>query len=426
MRKPIRIAIVGAGSSYTPELLDMMGQMRHQLSVAELRLQDIDGRRLSIMEGFTRRYLAHMGLEVKVSSTMNREEAVAGVDFVVTQVRVGGNQARVQDERIPLKYGLLGQETTGAGGFAKALRTIPVMLDIARDVERINPKAWIINYTNPTGIVAEAVTRYTGARFIALCGGGRHPGNMLYKAYGIEHSRVRYDYFGLNHFNFSYNITVDGEPITQEQWKGIAQACGVNPELTVRMKLLPSLYLPYFHNRTHKVEALREAAQTRGEQVLEIEKELFAQYADPAVCTKPELLGKRGGGDYAEMALGVIRAIAYNEDTFAVCNVPNRGAAPFLKDDAVIETACIVNAAGATPTVFTSFPDSVRGLVAAVKSYESLTVEAAVEGSRDKALFALLAHPLIMDYDLAQPMLDELLEANRGFLPAFFGEKSEK
>ena len=418
--KPIRIAIIGAGSSYTPELLDMMGKMRDQLSVSELRLHDIDANRLSIMEGFTRRFLSNIGLDVSVSSTLNREEAIDGVDFVVTQIRVGGNQARVNDEKIPLKYGLLGQETTGAGGFAKALRTIPVMLEIARDVERINPKAWIINYTNPTGIVAEAVTRYTGARFIALCGGGRHPGNMLYKAYGIEHSRVRYDYFGLNHFNFSYNITVDGEPITDEQWQGIAQACGVNPELTVRMKLLPSLYLPYFHNRTHKVEALKQAKQTRGEQVLEIEKELFAQYADPKVCTKPALLAKRGGGDYAEMALGVIRAIAYNDDTFAVCNVPNQGAIPFLPNDAVVETACMVNATGATPTVFHGFPDAVRGLVAAVKSYESLTVEAAVEGNRDKALFALLAHPLVMDYDLAQPMLNELLEANRSFLPAFF------
>lgn len=420
MLKPIRIAIVGAGSVYTPELLDMMGQMRDSLSVEELRLYDIDMTRLSIMEGFTRRFLKAVSLDTKVSSYTSLEVAADGVDFVVTQIRVGGNHARVNDEKIPLRYGLLGQETTGAGGFAKALRTIPVMVDIANTVHRVNPKAWIINYTNPTGIVAEAVRKYTDARFMALCGGGRHPGNMLKKAYGITHDRVRYEYFGLNHFNFSYNISVDGEPITDEQWYGIAQACGVNPELTVRMKLLPSLYLPYYHNRTHKVEMQLAARKTRGEQVLEIEKELFAQYADPSVNTKPELLAKRGGGDYAEMALGVIRAIAYNIDTFAVCNVPNGGVVPFLKDDAVIETACMVSGRGAIPISFTSFPDSVRGLVCAVKSYESLTVEAAVEGNRDKALFALLAHPLIMDYDLAVPMLDEILETNRKFLPAFF------
>lgn len=422
MQRPIRIAIIGAGSSYTPELLDMMGKMRDEIQISELRLHDIDIQRLTIMEQFTRRFLANLGLDTAVTATQDRLRAIEGVDFVITQIRVGGNQARVQDEKIPLKYGLLGQETTGAGGFAKALRTIPVMMDIARDVERVNPKAWIINYTNPTGIVAEAVTRYTGARFIALCGGGRHPGNMLYKAYGITHDRVRYDYFGLNHFNFSFNITVDGEPITDAQWAGIAKACGVNPELTVKMKLLPSLYLPYYHNRTHKVEEQLAAGRTRGEEVLEIEKELFRQYADPAVCTKPELLSKRGGGDYAEMALGVIRAIAYNDDTFAVCNVPNRGVIPFLPDEAVVETACMVNAAGAAPVTFRNFPDSVRGIVAAVKNYESMTVEAAVEGNRDKALFALLAHPLILDYDLARPLLQDILEANKQFLPAFFPE----
>ncbi len=422
MLKPICIAIIGAGSSYTPELLDMIGKMQDQICVGEIRLCDTNPKRLEIMEQFTRRFLANIGLKIKVWSTEDRIKAIDEADFIVTQIRVGGNEARVQDEKIPLKYGLLGQETTGAGGFAKALRTIPVMLEIARDVEKVNPKAWIINYTNPTGIVAEAVTRYTEARFIALCGGGRHPGNMLYKKYGITHDRVRYDYFGLNHFNFSYNITVDGEPITDEQWVGIAEECGVNPELTVKMKLLPSLYLPYYHNRLHKVKMQQEASRTRGEEVLEIEKELFRQYADPSVCTKPELLSRRGGGDYAEMALGVIRAIAYNDDTFAVCNVPNKGIIPFLPDEAVVETACMVNASGAAPIAFKNFPDSVRGIVAAVKNYESLTVEAAVEGDRDKALFALLAHPLIMDYDLAKPLLEDLLQANRRFLPAFFNK----
>lgn len=424
MLKPIRLSIIGGGSSYTPELLEMIGQMRDSLHVEEIRLYDIDPDRLSIMEGFTKRFLQNIDHPATVKSTLDRREAIEGVDFIVTQIRVGGNIARVQDEKIPLRYGLLGQETTGAGGFAKALRTIPAMLDIARDVERYNPDAWMINYTNPTGIVAEAVNRYSNARMIALCGGGRHPGNMLYKAYGISHDRVRYDYFGLNHYNFSYNITVDGNPISEEQWRGIAQACGFNPELTLRMKLLPSLYLPYFHNKTHKVEQLAAMEKTRGEVVLELEKELFAQYADPNVCTKPEALSKRGGGDYAEIALGVIRALAYNDDTFAVCNVSNRGVIPFLKEDAVVETACMVNADGARPISFRGFPDSVRGLVCAVKSYESLTVEAAVEGSRDKALFALLAHPLILDYDVAEPMLEELLLANRSYLPAFFPENA--
>lgn len=420
MGKEISIAIIGAGSVYTPELLEIMGKLRDSLPVKELRLMDPDPERLRIMYGFTGRFLKNIKYELKLVKTQDRIEAIKGVDFVVTQIRVGGNKARVKDEEIPLRYGLLGQETTGSGGFSNALRTIPVMLDIARDVEKYNPNAWIINYTNPTGIVAEAVDKYTKAKLISLCGGGRHPGNMLYKAYGIDHSRVRYDFFGLNHLNFSYNITIDGRPVTEEEFEKMAEYVGFDKELILKQKLLPSLYLPYFYNRKHKVDDLLKEKKTRGTVVQEIEKELFKIYDDPAVATRPELLSKRGGGDYAEMALGVIGAIANNSDLFAVCNVQNNGVIPFLPKDAVIETACMVNADGARPLSFKSFPDSVWGLIAAVKNYESLTVEAAVHGDRDKALMALLAHPLIMDYDLAKPLLDDILEANKEFLPQFF------
>ncbi len=420
MTRPVSIAIIGAGSSYTPELLERMVAIRETFPVGELRLMDIDPERLRIMHGFTGRFLKRAGYDIPLSVTEDRVKAITGVDFVVTQIRVGGNAARVKDEKIPLKYGLLGQETTGAGGFSKALRTIPVMLDIARDVAKHNPGAWMINYTNPTGIIAEAVNKYTGAKIISLCGGGRHPGNMLYKAFGIQHSRVRYDYFGLNHLNFSYNITVDGKPLSDEQFEKMAEQVGFDKELIIRQRLLPSLYLPYFYNRGHKVADALKAEQSRGEIVQELEKELFGQYDDPAVDTKPELLAKRGGGDYAEMALGVIEAIHTNNDIFAVCNVPNNGVVPCLPGDAVVETACMVNAAGPRPLAFKSLPDSVWGLVCAVKNYETLTVEAAVHGDRDKALFALLAHPLVMDYDLALPMLEEILTAHRASLPQFF------
>lgn len=420
MGREISIVLIGAGSVYTPELLEIMGTLKASLPVRELRLMDPDPERLRIMYGFTDRFLKNIKYDLKLVKTSDRIEAVKGVDFVITQIRVGGNRARVKDEEIPLRYGLLGQETTGAGGFSNALRTIPVMLDIARDVEKYNPTAWMINYTNPTGIVAEAVDKYTGARFISLCGGGRHPGNMLHKAYGIDHSRVRYDFFGLNHLNFSYNITIDGRPVTDEEFEKMAECVGFDKELILQQKLLPSLYLPYFYNRKHKVDDQLKETKTRGAVVREIEKELFKIYDDPKVATRPELLSKRGGGDYAEMAFGVIGAIANNSDLFAVCNVQNNGVIPFLPKDAVIETACMVNADGARPMSFKSFPDSVWGLIAAVKNYESLTVEAAVHGDRNKALMALLAHPLIMDYDLAKPMLDDILEANKEFLPQFF------
>ncbi len=417
----IKLAIIGAGSSYTPELLEKLGEMRQTLPVSDICLMDIDPRRLEIMHGFSQRYMRHIGYAVNFTATLDRVEAIKMADFVITQIRVGGNAARVQDEKIPLRYGLIGQETTGAGGFAKALRTIPAMLDIARDVEKYNPAAWIINYTNPTGIVAEAVTRHTRAKMAALCGGGMHPANMLHKAFGIEHARVKYDYFGLNHFNFSYNLMIDGRPVTEEEFERAAEGVGcVSQDLILKQRLIPSFYCQYFYHKGRVVKEELESPQTRGEKVQAIEAELFKQYADPAVCTKPELLSQRGGGGYAETALGVVNAIANNHDTWAVINVPNHGAIRILPDEAVIETACIVNRSGIKPLALNEIPASVWGLICAVKNYEQLTVDAAVEGSRDQALLALVAHPLIMDYDVARPLLDDLLNANRRWLPQFF------
>ena len=296
-----------------------------------------------------------------------------------------------------------------------------MLLDIARDVENYNPDAWIINYTNPTGIVAEAVTRYTRAKIAALCGGGRHPANLLYRAFGIEHSRIKYDFFGLNHFNFSYNIMIDGRPISDDEFERLAELVGsVDKEIIITQHLIPSYYCQYYYHNRRMVREEKESPLTCGEKVQEIEAELFKLYADPRVCTKPDLLSKRGGGGYAATALGVINAIANNIDTWAVVNVPNNGTVRILPDDAVIETACIVNQSGIKPLTIGKLPNSVWGLVCAVKNYEQLTVEAAVEGSREKALLALLAHPLVMDYEIARPLLDELLDANKQWLPQFF------
>ena len=417
----MKLAIIGAGSSYTPELLEKLGEMRTILPVSELCLMDIDAKRLEILEGYSRRFLKNIHYDVTLTKTLDRIEAISGADFVITQIRVGLNAARVQDEKIPLKYGLIGQETTGAGGFANALRTVPAMLEIARDVEKYNPDAWIINYTNPTGIVAEAITKHTRAKIAALCAGGMQAAYLLNWAFGIEPSRIKYDYFGLNHFNFSYNIMIDGRPVTEEEFEHAAELVGsVDKEIILKQRLIPSYYCQYYYHRDKKVREEKENPLTRGERVQQIEAELFKLYADPEVCTKPELLNQRGGGGYSQLALGVINAIANNQDTWTIVNVPNNGAVRILPDEAVIETACIVNRSGVRPLTVKNIPSTVWGVVSAVKNYESLTVEAAVEGSRAKALLALLAHPLIMDYEIARPLLDELLEANRRWLPQFF------
>jgi 6-phospho-beta-glucosidase len=417
----LKIAIIGAGSSYTPELIEGLAKEKKGIPVKEIMLMDIDEKRLHIMLGFCRRYAKYLKYDVEIKATTSRQEAIEGADYINTQLRVGGNTARINDEKIPMKYGLIGQETTGAGGFMKGLRTIPVMLDIAHDVEKYSPDAWIINYTNPTGLVAEAVNKYSQARIAGLCAGGFFPRDWTAKALDVNPESVKYDYLGLNHMNFGFNINVNGKLLSDEEFDKVAEVIhAVDADLIRKLRLLPSPYLQYYYHTSKKVDQLKEATYTRGEEVQILEKEVFDAYADPSQFTKPEALKKRGGGGYSDIAIGIMKAMHNNEDRWMVVNVPNQGAVRFLSDDAVIETACIVSKAGIQPLVVKEIPPTVWGLVSAVKNYEQLAVEAAVTGNKDTALMALLAHPLVRDYHIAVPLLDELLEANRKYLPQFF------
>lgn len=419
----MKICVIGAGSPYTPELLDRLSLLREELPVKEIMLMDIDETRLDIMYEFCKRYQKHLNFDVKITKTTDRREAISGCTFVNTQFRVGKNEARVRDEKIPLSMDLIGQETTGAGGFTKGLRTIPVMLDIAKDVEELAPDAWIINYTNPTGLVAEAVNRYAKAKIVGLCAGGMFAQGWTQQALGVDPEEVRYDFIGLNHMNFSYHISVHGREITEEEFSQVArQMDSVDHDLILKLGAIPSPYLQYYFHTGKKVEQFQKAPQTRGEEVLDLEREIYQEFADPTVCTKPQSLKKRGGGGYSELATLVMSAIYNNRDTWAVVNVPNCGAVRFLPDDAVIETPCMINASGITPLVVKQPPKAVWGLIAAVKNYEQLAVEAAVTGDYDKALLALVAHPLVRDYDKAKVLLPKLLEANREFLPQFYSK----
>lgn len=416
----MKISIVGAGSSYTPELLEEMCNRRDTLPVKDIVLYDINEERLKIMTGFCQRFAAKRDLDVKIRATMSLDEALEGADFVDTQIRVGGNKQRVIDEKIPLKYGLVGQETTGAGGMMKAFRTIPVMLDVARRMEKLAPNGWIINYTNPTGLVTEAVTRYTGANIAGFCSGGIFPKMWAKQAMGIDYKRVQYDYVGLNHMNFIDNVTIDGRPITQEEFEKLAaQNDAVNPELTKLLGVLTSPYLQWYYQTQQKVRKVLDAPMTRGEEVQLLEKEVYAGYADPNNADKPAALAKRGGGGYSEVAMNFVNAVYNNVDTEMVVNVPNRGAIPFLPDSAVVEIPCLVNRRGMSPLHVANVPPMCWGLIAAVKNYEQLAVEAAVEGDVTKMKWALLAHPLVREYDLVEKLVPELLEANKAYLPQF-------
>ena len=417
-----KIAVIGAGSSYTPEIIDGLSKMTVQLPVTRMDFYDIDSERVQTVAGFCRRFVQHLGLKIEIRVQAERAAAIEGAQFVITQIRVGGNQQRAVDERIPLKYGVIGQETTGPGGMFKALRTIPPMLEIAREVERVNPDAWIINYANPTGILAEAVLRHSGAKMLALCAGGERPRWVVAEALGIAAERVNYRFFGLNHLNFGYGFTIDGRPMTDDEFDRTAEhhaRSGLDADLLKTLRMIPISYLGYFFHRRRKVEQFQAKAKTRGEEVLALEKEVFAAYADPQQYAKPDALTRRGGGGYAGVALGVIDAIYNNLGKVYVVNTLNNGATPYLPADASMEISASINAAGARPLAIPELPSTVWGLVAAVKNYEQLTVEAAVTGSRETALLALLAHPLVGDWDLAKCLWDEMFEANRNYLPQF-------
>ena len=413
--------IVGAGISYTPELLDEMIVRRESLPIDELVLYDIDSHRLEVMEGFCKRYSAKRDFPIKIRSTTDIDDALYGAAFVDTQIRVGGNKQRVKDEKIPLKYGLIGQETTGAGGMMKAFRTIPVMLDVARHMEKSSPDGWLINYTNPAGLVTEAVKRYTNANIAGFCSGGIFPKMWAKRSMGIDYNRVQYDYVGLNHLNFISHITIDGRPVTEKEFETLAETNDdVGADIQKLLGCLTSPYLQYYYKTGQRVEELKAKSQTRGEYVQDLEKIVFAGYADENNADIPKELYKRGGGGYSEVAMNFVNAVYNNVDTEMVVNVQNKGAVPFLPDDGVVEINCLVNKRGMAPIHKSYIPAPCWGLISEVKNYEMLAVEAAVEGNVTKMKQALLAHPLVREYSVVEKLVPDLLKGSKEFLPQFF------
>lgn len=416
----MKITIVGGGSSYTPEIIDGLINRYNDLKVTEISLTDIDNERLKTLTEISRRMINATGLPVMVTSTQDRPSAIAGSKFIITQIRVGGNRQRATDEKICLAQGVIGQETTGAAGFAKALRTIPAILEIAREVEAVSPNSWIINYTNPSGIVTEAVLKHTKARFIGLCAGHIGHINAAAAALGVEPGRVTMDYFGLNHLAWAYRYYLDGADVTKEVFERLSVHYGVDLDLIKLMKMFPTGYLRWYYHTDEALEAQRKAPRTRGEEVMEIEAKLLEAYRDPALHSKPDLLSKRGGGGYSAVALNAITSMVYNRRDVQIVNTFNSGAISDLPKDAVVEVPCVISSEGPTPLVTGPLPLQVRGLVQAVKAYEQLTIEAAVTGNRGTALMALLSHPLVPSYKVAKALLEELLEASRQYLPQFF------
>jgi 6-phospho-beta-glucosidase len=411
--------VVGGGSTYTPELIDGFARLSDELPVTEIALIDPDGSRLDVVAGMARRMLAHAGHPARIVATSSVEEGVAGARAVLFQLRVGGQAAREVDETLPLSCGCVGQETTGAGGLAKALRTVPVVLEIADVVRREAPGAWIVDFTNPVGIVTRALLD-AGHRAIGLCNVAIGFQRRFAATLGVEPARVSLGHVGLNHLSWERAVFLDGQDVLPSLLAGhaeeIAADVGLRPGLLRRLGSVPSYYLRYFYAHD-EVVAEQRAKPSRAAEVAAMERRLLAMYADPAVVTKPELLSERGGAFYSEAAVALIASLLGDRGDTQVVNVRNGGTLPFLDPEAVIEVPATVTASGAAPLPVTPVEPLYAGLIAHVSAYETLALRAALDGGADRVRDALLAHPLVGQDAVAQELTGLLLEANRGHLP---------
>ncbi len=443
----VKLAVVGGGSTYTPELIEGIARRSDRITVDELVLLDIDPERLEIVGGLARRMLARLGWPGNLVLTSDTDRAIEGADFVLIQLRVGGQATRLVDETLPPKFGTIGQETTGAGGFAKALRTVPVVLDLAERVDRRAAKdAWIVDFTNPVGIVSQALLD-EGHRAIGLCNVAIGFQRRFAAQFGVEPERVELEHVGLNHLSWARAVKVDGVDrlpgLIETEAERIAKECGSPVEIVRLTRSIPSYYLRYYYSTDVVLHDQLEATyETRAQQVMDIEGELLDMYRNPNLDVKPKLLERRGGAFYSEAAAQLIASLHDGRGDIQVVDIRNgyvssggagtgagggwgdspivTRALPDLPDSAVVEVPARITREGAIPIEQAPLAPEMRGLVQAMKAYEELAVAAAKSGDRGIALKALLANPLVARWSIARPLLDALLDANRAHLPRFF------
>jgi 6-phospho-beta-glucosidase len=417
----MKLAVVGGGSTYTPELIDGFARLRDSLPVEELVLVDPAADRLELVGGLARRIFARQGHPGRIVTTADLEAGVEGADAVLLQLRIGGQAARNEDETWPLECGCVGQETTGAGGLAKALRTVPVVLDIAERVRRAAPDAWIIDFTNPVGIVTRALLQ-AGHKAVGLCNVAIGFQRKFAKLLDVTPDQVHLDHVGLNHLTWERGVRLGGPhgedvlpKLLAEHTDAIAADLHMPRQIVDRLGVVPSYYLRYYYAHDEVVRELR-TKPSRAAEVAAMEKQLLAMYGDPALDEKPELLSKRGGAFYSEAAVALASSLLGDTGDVQVVNAYNNGTLPFLADDAVIEVPALVDGGGAKPLPVAPLEPLYAGLIANVTAYEDLTLDAALRGGRDRVFTALLSHPLVGQYEYAEALTDRLIAHNREHL----------
>ncbi len=435
----LEVVVVGGGSAYTGELL--MGLLQDErLPLARVRLLDVPAGRekLLAITAFGQRLAARAGRGVVVEGTVQPEDPhpFFGADFVLTQYRVGGLAARALDEHVPLQHGIVGQETVGPGGFSKALRTVPIAVEMAQAIRADAPSAWILNFTNPSGVITEAISQVAGPRVIGLCNGPYIARRMVAEALELDVSRVGLDVIGLNHLSFA-RVYVDGAEVTAHvlgasgvgdpRWADRPEvpANQYGPTLAAALGQLPSPYLRYYWQadrmRAEQERDVAEGRGTRADYLQRLEPALFDHYRQPDQTRLPPGLSERGGAYYSMVAVELIRALAQDRPTELAVNLPNGPVLPELPATAVIEVSALIDGRGPRPLAVGPLPAAVAGLVQQVKAYERLTIAAALQGSRALALTALVNNPLVPSAGVAEALLGDLLEAHAAYLPRFRG-----
>jgi 6-phospho-beta-glucosidase len=430
----MKVAVIGGGSTYTPELVNGFLTRVDQFPLKELWLMDIDQRRLEIVGGFAQRMVAHKGKPFEVVLTTDQRQAVSGASYVTTQLRVGQMEARRRDEYLGKRHGLIGQETTGVGGMAKAMRTIPVILKIAEDMRQLAaPGAMLVNFTNPAGLVTQALSKYAPeVPAVGVCNVPITAKMMILAKLSaltgkeIPPERAELKTLGLNHLSWHRGFTIDGEDV----WPQIIEAyiaelkAEEHPEWDPRMievlRMIPNYYLQYFYHTDRKLAAQENWPPSRAEEVMSVEEDLLREYADPNLMEPPADLMKRGGAYYSTVATQLLNAHYNDLGETHIVNLRNDGAVRDWPADWVLEMPATVRRSGIRPIPTEPLPPACFGLIAQVKAYELLTVEAAVHGDREAAYQALLAHPLGPTADKVQAVLDDLLETHREHLPQFW------
>ncbi|HSS80857.1 MAG TPA: 6-phospho-beta-glucosidase [Gaiellaceae bacterium] len=422
----MKLAVIGGGSTYTPELVAGLARERERLELTDVVLQDIDPERREVVGGLATRMLGAAGYEGTLAITDDLERALDRASFVLIQLRVGGQQARLSDETIPLACGCIGQETTGAGGLAKALRTVPVVLEIASRVRELAADdAWIVDFTNPVGIVTRSLLD-AGHRAVGLCNVAIGIQRSAAKLLGVEPERVLVDQVGLNHLTWVRALLLDGENVLPdllaERGDELAASVDLPRALLERLGVIPSYYLRYFY--FHDAElASQLVGKPRAAEVAEIERELLELYRDPELTTKPKLLERRGGAFYSEAATQLVASLASDAGDAQVVDVRNNGTLAGLADDDAVEVPARITARGPEPLDQPPLAPEYLGLVQHVAAYERLAAAAAISGDRELVYKALLAHPLIGQVPPADELTEQLLAADRDHLPQFFAQE---